>query len=113
MDYREYLHDYYEIKKEQFKGFSYRIFSDKIGFKTKDFILRVIQGKRNLGTASLKNAAKLANFCGESRKTDLGDFFCRHSAFCTTAMPCFLNTLPKHKSLLQIISVNTVQGDII
>lgn len=58
LDYREYLRDYYEFKKEQFKGFSYRIFSDKIGFKTKDFILRVIQGKRNLGTASLKNVAK-------------------------------------------------------
>jgi uncharacterized protein (TIGR02147 family) len=57
-NYRDYLRDYYDYKKSIVSGFSYRTFSNKIGFKTKDFILRVIQGKRNVSAASATAIAK-------------------------------------------------------
>jgi uncharacterized protein (TIGR02147 family) len=53
LDYRIFLKDYYESKKAANHRFSYRTLSDKIGFKTKDFILRVIRGEKNLSAQSI------------------------------------------------------------
>lgn len=58
LDYRVYLGDYYEQRKKANPRFSYRTFSDKIGFKTKDFILRVIRGERNLSSQSITMIAE-------------------------------------------------------
>ena len=52
LDYREFLRDYYQSKKAANPAFSLRAFSDKIGFKAKDFISRVMQGDKNLSTQS-------------------------------------------------------------
>ena len=54
LDYREFLRDYYQSKKAANPAFSLRAFSDKIGFKTKDFISRVMQGEKNLSTQSIQ-----------------------------------------------------------
>lgn len=57
LDYREYLKDYYSAKKEANPAFSLRVFSDKIGFKAKDFISRVMNGDKNLSNQSIPKVA--------------------------------------------------------
>lgn len=57
MDYRVFLRDYYNAKKEANSAFSLRVFSDKIGFKAKDFISRVMNGEKNLSTQSIPKVA--------------------------------------------------------
>jgi len=54
LDYREFLRDYYQSKKAANPAFSLRAFSDKIGFKAKDFISRVMQGDKNLSAQSIQ-----------------------------------------------------------
>lgn len=53
LDYRTFLQDYYREKKEAMPAFSLRLFSDKIGFKAKDFISRVMNGEKNLSSESI------------------------------------------------------------
>ncbi|WP_298769989.1 TIGR02147 family protein [uncultured Fibrobacter sp.] len=57
LDYREFLKDYYNAKKEANSAFSLRVFSDKIGFKAKDFISRVMNGDKNLSSQSIPKVA--------------------------------------------------------
>ena len=57
LDYREFLKDYYNSKKEANPTFSLRVFSDKIGFKAKDFISRVMSGSKNLSDQSIPKVA--------------------------------------------------------
>jgi uncharacterized protein (TIGR02147 family) len=48
MDYREYLEDFYHEKKKASSAFSYQVFADKSGLKSKSFLKEVIDGKKNL-----------------------------------------------------------------
>ena len=57
LDYREFLKDYYNAKKQANPAFSLRVFSDKIGFKAKDFISRVMNGEKNLSGQSIPKVA--------------------------------------------------------
>lgn len=57
LDYRDFLKDYYNAKKEANPAFSLRVFSDKIGFKAKDFISRVMNGDKNLSSQSIPKVA--------------------------------------------------------
>ena len=57
LDYREFLRDYYNQKKEASPAFSLRVFSDKIGFRAKDFISRVMNGDKNLSSQSIPKVA--------------------------------------------------------
>ena len=57
LDYREFLQDYYRIRKEANSSFSLRAFSDKIGFKAKDFISRVMQGENIASEQSIQKVA--------------------------------------------------------
>ena len=57
LDYREFLKDYYNLKKEANSAFSLRVFSDRIGFKAKDFISRVMNGEKNLSNQSIPKVA--------------------------------------------------------
>ena len=57
LDYREFLKDFYNSKKEANPAFSLRVFSDKIGFKAKDFISRVMSGSKNLSDQSISKVA--------------------------------------------------------
>jgi len=47
-DYRKYLHDYYEEAKGRNPGFSYQVFSEKAGIKSRGFLYNVVHGKRTL-----------------------------------------------------------------
>lgn len=47
-DYRQYLRDFYEDRKQQVPGYSYRVFCRKSGIKSPSLFIEVIQGKRNL-----------------------------------------------------------------
>jgi uncharacterized protein (TIGR02147 family) len=53
LDYRVFLREHYEKSKEANPHFSFRSFSNRAGFKTKDFLYRVIHGKKNLSQASV------------------------------------------------------------
>ena len=57
LDYREFLKDYYNTRKEANPAFSLRVFSDRIGFKAKDFISRVMNGEKKLSTQSIPKVA--------------------------------------------------------
>lgn len=56
-DYRAYLKDWVEHAKATRRAFSYRWFAKKAGFHTSNFLMLVIQGKRNLTEESLKKCA--------------------------------------------------------
>ena len=58
LDYREFLDDYYQSKKLTHPTISLRSLSDRIGFKTKDFILRVMRGEKNLSAQSVAMVAQ-------------------------------------------------------
>src|SRR5690606_11164244 len=58
LSYREYLKDYYRIAKQTIPAFSYRYFSRRAGFSSPNFLKLVIDGKRNLGSDSVKRFAK-------------------------------------------------------
>lgn len=62
LDYRVFLNDYYQHRKTARANFSYRSFSDLIGFKTKDFILRVMRGEKNLSAQSITMIANGLGF---------------------------------------------------
>ncbi|MDB5049062.1 MAG: hypothetical protein JWO30_2133 [Fibrobacteres bacterium] len=53
LDYRVYLTEHYEKSKQANPHFSFRSFSTKAGFKTKDFLYRVMHGEKNLSQASV------------------------------------------------------------
>jgi uncharacterized protein (TIGR02147 family) len=52
-DYRAFLADYFAFQKERKPSFSYRSFSNRAGFKSRDFIYKVIHGKKNLSQSSI------------------------------------------------------------
>lgn len=53
-DYRQYLKDWFRAAKAERRSYSFRSFSKKAGFRTSNFLLLVMQGKRNLTEDSLK-----------------------------------------------------------
>jgi uncharacterized protein (TIGR02147 family) len=67
-DFRKYLADYYDERKALSKSFSYKVFSEKIGFKSKDFIFRVInRGKKISRSSAFKISRAIGHSPEESR----------------------------------------------
>ncbi len=62
MNYREFLRDYYEEKKRIQSFFSFRLFSQKAGFKAPNVLKLVIEGKRNLSKESVFKFCKALDF---------------------------------------------------
>jgi hypothetical protein len=62
IDYRKFLAEYYRSKKETSRYFSYRYFSQKLGFNSPSFLKAVIEGKRNLTRPMLERFCKAMNF---------------------------------------------------
>jgi uncharacterized protein (TIGR02147 family) len=58
MDYRQYLHDFFDEKKRELRFYSYRLFSQKAGLKSPNFLKLVINGERNLSKHSVYKFAK-------------------------------------------------------
>jgi uncharacterized protein (TIGR02147 family) len=57
LDYRQYLQDYFQDKKQSLADWSYQRFAEQLGFKAKDFAYRVIKGQKNLSTDSILKMA--------------------------------------------------------
>jgi uncharacterized protein (TIGR02147 family) len=58
MDYREYLRNLFDKRKEEHPFYSYRLFSQKAGFKSPNFLKLVVDGKRNLTKESVYRVAR-------------------------------------------------------
>lgn len=58
LDYRAYLKDMFQYRKQQFRYFSYRFFARKSGFKSPNFLKLVAEGQRNLSRASIPKIAR-------------------------------------------------------
>lgn len=58
MNYREYLRDFYEQKKQAVPYFSFRLFSEQAGFKAPNMLKLVMDGDRNLTKESVFKFAK-------------------------------------------------------
>jgi uncharacterized protein (TIGR02147 family) len=58
MDYREYLRDFFEQKKRELRFYSYRLFSQRAGLKSPNFLKLVIMGERNLSKQSVLKFAR-------------------------------------------------------
>lgn len=57
-NFREFLGDFYEYNKKLNKKFSYRYFARIAGFQSSNFLMLVIDGKRNLALPSIEMFAK-------------------------------------------------------
>jgi uncharacterized protein (TIGR02147 family) len=58
MDYRQYLRDFFFEKKRELHFYSYRLFSQRAGLKSPNFLKLVIDGDRNLSKQSVYKFAK-------------------------------------------------------
>ena len=58
MDYREYLRNQFDERKRTHAFYSYRLFSQKAGFKSPNFLKLVIDGDRNLTKESVYKVVK-------------------------------------------------------
>ena len=64
-NYRHILRDFYQDQKNKYpQKFSYRYFSKLVGYKTSNFILLVINNKRNISHNSIKQFAKVLKLRG-------------------------------------------------
>jgi uncharacterized protein (TIGR02147 family) len=52
LNYREFIHDYYADRKRDNPSFSYQVFANSAGFKSKSFIRHVVDGAKNLSEQS-------------------------------------------------------------
>jgi len=57
-DYRQFLRDYYEERKQHSRSFSYRQFCLKAGIRSPSLFLEVVEGRRNLTDTSVAQFAK-------------------------------------------------------
>ena len=67
-DYRAFLKDLFRFRKQKDNFFSYRYFSGRAGFSSPNFLKLVIDGKRNLTSASLAKVAKGFEFRTQERE---------------------------------------------
>jgi uncharacterized protein (TIGR02147 family) len=58
LDYRLYLKDYYQDRKAADKGYTFRRMAKQMGFGSSNYLMLVMQGKRNVGKESLEKIAK-------------------------------------------------------
>ena len=65
IDYRHYLRDFFDEKKSQNPSFSHRVLAQKLGLSTSNYVMLIMQGKRNLN-ADLR--FKMSEVFGHSRK---------------------------------------------
>ncbi len=65
MNFRDYLRDYYSEKKKAHAFYSFRLFAQKAGFASPNFLKLVIDGKRNM---SKESAFRFSKALGHSKK---------------------------------------------
>lgn len=64
-DYRDYLRDFYEFRKDSEKGYSYRTFSKVAGFTSPNILKLVIEGSRNISADASSKFAKALGLRGQ------------------------------------------------
>lgn len=64
-NYRAYLKDYYEFRKDSQRGYSFRAFSKMAGFTSPNILKLVIDGERNLSPESIQKFIKALNLKGQ------------------------------------------------
>jgi uncharacterized protein (TIGR02147 family) len=69
-EYRKYLQAFYDQKKAGDKDYSFRKMARQCSFSSPNFLIQVIEGKRNLGSVSLKKVIK-----GLALKKKEGEYF--------------------------------------
>lgn len=67
-DYRLFLKDWYTAKKTENRNFSLRIWAEKVGFKARDYLLRVMQGDRNLSQDGIIKLSEYFRFSEKQRR---------------------------------------------
>ncbi len=67
-DYRQYLFDFFQDKKQSNKGYSLRVLADHAGFKARDYLLRVMNGQRNLSIPGIEKLSKYFKFSEKQEK---------------------------------------------
>lgn len=65
LDYRRLLADFYRLKKAEGRGFSYRAFARRAGFRSPNHLKRVVEGHRNLSDRSIAQYARAMGLSGE------------------------------------------------
>lgn len=68
LDYRSFLCDIFNYKKQKNQHFSYRVFAGKAGFSSPNFLKLVITGQRNLTNESIGKIAKGFNLNKQERE---------------------------------------------
>lgn len=58
LDYRKFLRDFYEEKKQKNPHFSYQIWANAAGFRSKSFFPEVISGKKNISDDAVDTIAR-------------------------------------------------------
>ncbi|MGL1934248.1 MAG: TIGR02147 family protein [Fibrobacterales bacterium] len=57
VDYTEFLNDWFDHKKQDSNAFSYRIISEKAGFKSKSHLAEIVKGKKALARTAILNVS--------------------------------------------------------
>ena len=68
IDYRRYLRDFYEEKKQTTRFFSTRYFAQKAGLSSASFLREVINGKKNLGNRSVDKFIRALDLTGKEAR---------------------------------------------
>ena len=63
-DFRTYLRDYYEFRKNSQKGYSYRAFSKAAGFSSPNFLKLIIDGARNVSNETIEKILRATHLTG-------------------------------------------------
>ena len=66
LDHRDFLREWFEIKRRIVRTFSYRVFARKAGFASHAFLSEVIQGRRNLSEDSVRKCVHALGLVGEA-----------------------------------------------
>ena len=67
-DYREYLQNIYEYRKNNIEYYSYRRFSRDLGFSSFGYIRNIIHGKKNLGETGVFKISESLKFNNRERE---------------------------------------------
>lgn len=70
MDFKTFLSDYYQARKNSGRGYSYRQFSQQAGFRSPNVLKEVIEGQRKLTATSIERFTKALNMNPEE-----GEYF--------------------------------------
>ncbi len=107
IDYRYYLRDYYDEKKQSTRYFSTRYFAKKAGLSSASFLREVINGKKNLTKYSIEKFAKALQLSSKETR------FFKHLVFFNQAnsaddkqehyavLLSLMNTIKEHRLTVQ------------